>query len=202
MDEDFPNSKEEEPNVEVTASLTQDGFSKVEEIIEKEKSKLSNNAFVVMKLDGPDGKYWKFYENNVAPAIKKAGYTPLPIVEKATTDLIITEIMEEIRKSAFVIVIMAEHYLNLDPKAVLEKKAHDSNYNIYWEAGFAKGCGKEVFLLYADSIDKKAKIPCDHYSFMQYRYDDTKKTEEQPKVIRLLSSNIMEIVGKGKIQTK
>ncbi len=186
---------ERDPYYKVT--LTQKGFSKVEEIIEKEKSKVSNNAFVVMKLDGHEGMYQNFYNFTVKPAIKKAGYNPLPIVDKATTDLLITEIMEEIRKSAFVVVIMAKHYPELNRDKILKKEEHDSNYNIYWEAGFAKGCGKEVFLLYPDSIGK-VYIPFDLHSFRQYRYDSKKMKETQPDLIRLLSSNIIEIVGKGR----
>ncbi len=176
--------------------LTQEGFTKVEKILNEIKNKVSNNAFIVMKLDGPKGKYQKFYECNVKPAMQKAGYNALPIIDKSTNELIITEIMTEIKKSAFVVVIMAEHYPILNREKVLKKESHDSNYNIYWEAGFAKGCGKEVFLLYPASINK-VRIPFDLHSFRHYRYDETQIFKKQDDLINLLSSNIIEIVGKG-----
>ncbi len=179
---------------------TQKGYSKIEDIIKKQKTKITNNAFVVMKLDGEKGKYQTFYESNIIPAIKEAGYNPLPIIEKSTNESLITEIMNEIRKSAFVVVIMADHYPELNRDDVKNKKVHDSNYNIYWEAGFAKGCNKEVFLLYPESVYNEVHIPFDLSGFRHYPYDDSVNQIyiKQEKFVRLLSSSIVDILGTGK----
>ena len=104
----------------------------------------SNRGFVAMKFGksprwvGKNGKIYEegernldeFYDDLIAPAIKRAGFEPVRIDRTLHNKKIDDEILVQIRKSKFVVCDLT--YENL---------------GAYYEGGFAQGLGKEVFFV-------------------------------------------------------
>lgn len=72
----------------------------------------------------------KFYEDLIAPAIKRAGFDPVRIDRTLHNKKIDDEILVQIRKSKFVVCDLTY-----------------GNLGAYYEGGFAQGLGKEVFFI-------------------------------------------------------
>ena len=87
----------------------------------------SNQGFVAMWFDD---SIKALYDDAIAPAISDAGYEPHRVDLREHNDKIDDEIISQIRKSKFVVADFTGH-----------------RGGVYFEAGFAKGLGLEVFWL-------------------------------------------------------
>lgn len=104
----------------------------------------SNKGFVAMKFGksprwtDKNGKVYEegerdldeFYDNLIAPAIRRAGFEPVRIDRTLHNNKIDDEILVQIRKAKFVVCDLTY-----------------GNLGAYYEGGFAQGLGKEVFFI-------------------------------------------------------
>lgn len=131
----------------------------------------SRQGFVAMWFD--DGLK-KVYDEVITPAIIEAGYKPHRVDQREHNNKIDDEIIAEIRKSRFVLADFTGH-----------------RGGVYYEAGFAKGMGIEVFwTCRKDEIEKL------HFDIRQYNSIDWEpdKLEDFKKRITL---RIESVIGRG-----
>jgi hypothetical protein len=119
------------------------------EIVENlQKTEVGNNrAFVAMWFDKSMDDY---YRDGIKKAIEEAGYAPVRIDLKDFNEKICDEIIAEIRRAKFMI-------------------ADCSKYRtaVFFEAGFAKGLGREViFTVRKEDVDKLKE----HFDTRQYNH--------------------------------
>ena len=122
LEDDYYIKKKTYKDKSTEYALTLEGMKKAESILNGMEQRLPQ-VFVAIKF-GPESK--GRYEA-IKAAIEECGYKALRIDEKQYNRLIVPEIKSEIEKSAFVIAELMEH-----------------RNNVYYEAGFAEGKGKEV----------------------------------------------------------
>lgn len=102
--------------------LTYDGWHEYDELLRSEVE--SKKAFMAMQFGGNVEKViFPLFKKTIA----KTGFDLITVNEKPTAGLIEAKIELEIRTSKFLIADLSDH-----------------NNGAYWEAGFAKGLGKEV----------------------------------------------------------
>jgi hypothetical protein len=102
--------------------LTMEGWEVVEPL---SPTGIPARGFVAMAFDTElDGAYFE----GIKPAIVEAGYEPICMKERLTNDNICDVILAEIRKAQFVVADFTKQ-----------------KGGVYFEAGFAKALGKEVF---------------------------------------------------------
>lgn len=120
-------------NTEYWISLSMNGINYVEE----HKSEIKENqCFVAMWFNKETNDLW---EKAIKPGCLEAGYTPVRIDKHPHNNNIIDEILAGIRKSLFLIADFT-----------------GQNRGVYYEAGFAKGLGKDVIQLCRnDHFEKK-----------------------------------------------
>lgn len=130
----------------------------------------SDQVFVAMSFSEAMRPVW---ENAIAPAIRRAGYTPYRVDATPHNDRIDVKIMTEIKGSRFVIA------------DVTEQKA-----GVYFEAGYAIGQGLPViWAVRKDEIDKV------HFDTRQYAHA---VWENEAHLEELLYNFIVAIIGQGK----
>jgi hypothetical protein len=106
------------------AIITFKGWSYIEEI--KTANINSHIGFVAMWFKP---KMTTIYEEAIAPAIRAAGYSPLRVDQHEHNNDITDEIIAQIRRSKFLVSDYTGH-----------------RGGVYFEAGFARGLGLEVFM--------------------------------------------------------
>ena len=117
-----------------------------------------NTAFVAMWFDD---EVKTALEEGIAPAVRDAGFTPLPINLKEHSNKICDEIVAEIRRARFLICDFTCGLLK-DEQAESGKTAV-ARGGVYYEAGFAHGLGKRViWTCRSDLIDHV------HFDLRQY----------------------------------
>ena len=109
----------------MTCSLTSDGHVHLDAMREEPKGR---QVFVAMWFDSGMADA---YEHGIAPGIQDAGFIPVRIDEKKNANRIDDDIINEIKKSRFVVADMTHG-------------AHGVRGSVYYEAGFALGHGLEV----------------------------------------------------------
>lgn len=131
----------------------------------------SQQGFVAMWFD--DGLK-KIYDEAIGPAIIEAGYKPHRVDQREHNNKIDDEIIAEIRKSRFVLADFTGH-----------------RGGVYYEAGFAKGMGIEVFW-----TCRKDEIEELHFDIRQYNSIDWEpdKLEDFKKRIAF---RIESVIGRG-----
>lgn len=141
---------------------TLSGFQRVEEI--KRLQGEGSQGFVAMWFaDEMKG----VYEEAIAPAIRFAGYSPMIINNKEHNNQIVEEIIAEIRRSRF---LVADFTCGIfDTSAVDSKRVQIFREiprgGVYFEAGFAKGLGKEVIWTV-----RKDRLNYVHFDNAQYNF--------------------------------
>ncbi len=158
-------------NVNISLTITPEGFLYIEDI---QKNPNSNLGFCAMWFDEEVKPAW---ENAIEPAIKQAGYDPKRIDAHPHNGVIVDEIISLIRRSKFVISDLT-----------------GSRGGVYFEAGFAKGLGLEViFTCRKDHLkDNLLHFDVRHYNFLTWeteKYDEFKKN---------LTLRIEGTLGRGK----
>jgi hypothetical protein len=115
------------------------------------------------------------YENVIAPAIMTAGYQPHRVDQREHNDKIDDEIIAQIKKSRFVFADFTGH-----------------RGGVYFEAGFAKGLGLEVFWsCREDDIDNL------HFDIRQYNCI-TWKSDQPEEFKSKITNRIEAVLGHGK----
>ena len=121
------------------------------------------------------------YEEGIAcPAIRDAGYEPYRIDEDDFTGGVVDRILAEIRKSKFVVAD-----LTTSPESGVRG-------GVYFEAGFALGLGKTVFLTCREDRTEAVHFDINHLNRIQWK---------TPKDLReQLKNSIEAVLGHGPVE--
>lgn len=155
---------------DVTYKILPKGWMKLEEL---EVSQVdSKQAFVAMWFSD---EMKNVYEQAIAPGILEAGYTPHRVDLREHNEKIDDEIISQIRKSKFLIADFTGH-----------------RGGVYFEAGFAKGLGLEVFwLCNQDDLDN-LHFDIRQYNCVVWNFND------MADLRRRLCSRVESVLGNGK----
>ena len=145
------------------------GWIRLEEI-SKSKSE-SSQGFVAMWFAE---EMRAIYDEAIAPAIMKAGYTPHRVDLREHNDKIDDEIISQIRRSKFLVADFTGH-----------------RGGVYYEAGFAKGLGLEVFWLCSE--DDLENL---HFDIRQYNCI-TWSRRDLDELSNRLALRIESVIGAG-----
>ena len=91
-----------------------------------------------------------FYEKGIKPAVEEAGYVPIRIDLQDFNEKICDEIIAEIKRSKFLIADFSR-----------------LRSGVFFEAGFAKGLGREVIFTVREADTEKLKL---HFDTRQYNH--------------------------------
>lgn len=164
------------------SSITFDGLSYNEKYLQKSKM---NQCFVAMWFNPETDDLWK---KAIKPGCLDAGYNPVRIDKHQHNNNIVDEILAGIRKSRFLIADFS-----------------GQNRGVYYEAGFAKGLGKEVIQLcredhFEKKIDKDTNMPISdifmHFDNVQINTLLWVKGEEE-KIMDRIQFRIESVFGHG-----
>ena len=135
----------------------------------------SSKAFVAMWFDDSMDAVW---ENAIEPGIEDAGYEAVRIDRKEHLNKIDDEIIAELRRARFVV-------------ADFTQGGDGARGGVYYEAGFAHGCGIPIiFSCRADAIEKV------HFDTRQYNHIVWEA--EKPEEFRdRLTKRICAVIGDG-----
>lgn len=131
----------------------------------------SQQGFVAMWFDN---EMKKVYYDVIAPAILAAGYKPHRVDQREHNGQVDDEIVAQIRRSRFVLADFTGH-----------------RGGVYYEAGFAKGLGLEVFWTCRDDHKNDLHFDIRQYNCILWEED---KTEEFKKKI---TYRIESVLGRG-----
>lgn len=149
--------------------ITADGWEHLEEL--KQINAESEQGFVAIWFDD---SMQEVYDKVIAPAIYEAGYRPHRVDQREHNNKIDDEIIAEIRRSRFILADFTGH-----------------RGGVYYEAGFAKGLGLEVFwTCRKDEIDKL------HFDIRQYNCIDWEE-DKLEEFKRRITYRIESVVGQG-----
>ncbi len=128
----------------------------------------------------------KVYKEGIEPAICAAGYKPRLIKDKEFTGPVVGEILAEIRKSKFVVA----DFTSCEKCTACEKCKHiGARGGVYFEAGFALGLDKTVFLTCRKDRAEAVHFDNDHLNRLEW------ETLEELKC--RLKNSIEAVLGRG-----
>lgn len=149
----------DEPEPDELVALTVDGWELVDKMeLVIPSPNLSNKCFVAMWFD-PLVK--EIYGTAIAPAVKRAGFTPIRVDLLEHNERIDDRIIAEIRDSALVIADFTGH-----------------RHGVYFEAGFAMGLGLPVIWCCRESDMAVAHFDTRQYNHILWTAEDPKKFED------------------------
>lgn len=162
------------------------------ESMEREHSD-SDTAFVAMWFDKTMDK---LFDEIIEPAIRDAWYEPDRVDKRHHNNNITDEIIAGIRQAKFVI---ADLTCPVTKTETNEGGIVQHRGGVYYEAGFAKGLGKEV--IFMCRTDKNLVNPV-HFDLQQinrieWTIDDLSNQENLIKIRKQLSDRIIATIGKG-----
>jgi nucleoside 2-deoxyribosyltransferase len=129
---------------------------------------IPGRCFVAMAFDASlDAAYFEA----IKPAIVSAGYEPVCMKERFTNDNICDVILAEIRKSQFVVADFT-----------LQKGG------VYFEAGFAKALGKEVFWTCQADDFHNLHFDTNHYGHIKWATPEDLRTQLEARIVAELGS--------------
>ncbi len=168
-------------------SLSYSGYEKVNELLFLSVD--SQQAFVAMWFGQQMNEA---YELGFKPAIEDAGYKPVRIDRKDHNNKIDDEIIAEIRRSRFVVAdFTSDVFKRIDADSG-EKLEAVSRGGVYFEAGFAKGLGREVIWTARNDL-----IELVHFDTRQFNHI----TWATPEELRdKLSKRISATLGDGPLK--
>ncbi len=170
-------------------SLTFEGLKEAER--RQSTSIESEQAFVAMWFGS---QMDECYENGFKSAIEDAGYRPMRIDRKEHNNKIDDEIIAEIRRSKFVVADFTSEIIAKSEIPRLPSDTAIARGGVYFEAGFAKGLGKEViWTVRKDLIDL---VHFDTRQFAHITWSGPKDLREQ------LSARISATLGDGPLKKK
>jgi hypothetical protein len=147
---------------------------KIDLAMNRASPSLSGQAFVAMSFAR---KLNAAYSNGIKPAIRSAGYKPMIIRMKEHANKIDEEIIDEIRKSTFLIADLTCH-----------------RGGVYFEAGIAKGYGVPV--IWSCRKDDLKNL---HFDIRQFNCIDWRTPDE---LATRLKRRIVHVLGQGPISPK
>lgn len=173
-------------------SLTVFGWEKFEEY-EKKKHE-SNLAFIAMWFHG----ITKQYRNAVEDALDSTGYEPIIIDTYEHNNFIMDEVINKINEARFVIA---------DFTCLPEQPEKDGKIpggvrgGVYFEAGYARGLGKEVIVTCSDSDDAKKRrhFDIDQLNTLFWHDNDGKLYCGKMDFVQRLAERIKATVGRGNL---
>ncbi|MEZ5995778.1 MAG: hypothetical protein R3C25_08480 [Hyphomonadaceae bacterium] len=165
---DFPGL----PHADI--QITPEGYRYLQSMRSRQAD--SRLAFVAMWF-GEDME--RAYSDGIAPAIADAGYVPLRIDRKEHNNKIDDEIIAEIRRSRFLV-------------ADFTSEPEKPRGGVYFEAGFAKGLGREVIW-----TCRRDCLEYVHFDTRQYAH----LVWETPEQLRpALATRISAVLGDGPLK--
>lgn len=142
---------------ENTIYFTKQGLDRIREL--KKDDGESKTVFVAMAFEGTDNVY-----KAISDAISEAGYSPVRIDKVEHNNQIMPEIFGQIRKCRFLVMDLTK-----------------PNFGAYYEAGIARGMGKETILTCkSDAFHKNKDTP--HFDVAQQStvlWNDSKDLEDK-----------------------
>lgn len=134
--------------------VTVEGYEAVESRKDEEGSL---EVFVAMWFDVSTEPVW----NAIQSAVRQTGYEPKRIDQTEHNNLIDDEIISHIRRCKFVV-------------ADLTQGENGNRGSVYYQAGFARGLGKQVIQTVRKDIleDKKVAFDLDHYPTLTWEGSD------------------------------
>lgn len=143
--------------------LTLQGIEYIKNI---QKTIKKDQCFVAMWFNTETDDLW---ENAIKPGCVDAGYNPVKINIHQHNNNIVDEILAGIRKSRFLIADFT-----------------GQNCGVYYEAGFAKGLGRQVIQLcrkdYFDSDDKEHRMHFDNAQVNTLIWEKEKEEVQRDKI--------------------
>ncbi len=141
-------------------SLTMNGWEALEPL---QAGGIPGRCFVAMAFhESLDDAYYL----GIKPAIVEAGYDPICMKERLTNDNICDVILAEIRKAQFIVADFT-----------MQKGG------VYFEAGFAKALGKEVFWTCRDDDFKNLHFDTNHYGHLKWSTPEDLKRQLVARII-------------------
>jgi len=123
------------------------GYERIEKI--KERSVFSNQCFIAMAFDKDRDS---IYDNVINKVVNETGYSPYRIDRDEHSELIPFKIIEEIKKSKFVI-----------------SDCTKQKGGVYFEAGYAMGRSLPVIWLCEESDFDNRHFDIEQYNFIKYK---------------------------------
>lgn len=172
-------------------TLTVKGWMKVEELEKQWQN--SNTAFVAMWFHDST----RLYRQAVTDAIKLAGYEPVIIDQLAHNNFIMDEVINQIRDARFVIADFTAMQEEVDEKGNLSGGVRGG---VYFEAGFAKGLGRELIATCCNSPEalKRRHFDISQLNTLFWNEDGGKLYADGVDFTKRLAERIKATVGRGK----
>ena len=149
--------------------ITPKGWRHIEEL---NSGKIESNfGFVAMSF-APE--WSELYKNSIEPGIRNAGYDPIRVDRQEHNNNITDEIIALIRRSKFIVADFSA-----------------GNQGAYYEAGFARGLGREVISLCRKDLLEKLHFDTkqiNHIRWEDGKWDDLK---------RAITNRIEATIGRG-----
>jgi nucleoside 2-deoxyribosyltransferase len=152
-----------------TYVITPAGWQRITEL--RHTQSKSTKAFVAMSF-APDLK--EFFINGVEPGVRAAGYEALRVDRTEHNNRIDDEIIAAIRQTKFLIADFT-----------------NNRGGVYFEAGFAKGLGREVIWTVREDHLVDVHFDTRQYNFIRWQMDDL------PEFAKALQNRIEATIGKG-----
>ena len=174
-------------------SLTLNGWQRFEELEKNWQN--STTAFIAMWFNDATEKY----RDAVKEAIRQAGYDPKVIDDHEHNNFIMDEVINQINEAKFVIAdfTCVKEYRN--DKNILKGGVRGG---VYFEAGYAKGLGKEVIVTCKDDeeANERRHFDIDQLNTLFWKEQDDKLVDCNGKdFVHRLVERIKATVGKGKL---
>ena len=169
--------------------LTFEGHEQINKI--RTQAPSVEQVFVAMWFGQP---MLAFYEEGFKLGIEDAGYRPIRIDRKDHNNKIDDEIVAEIRRSKFVVADFTSDVLTTKNELGIERKEAISRGGVYFEAGFAKGLGREV--IWTARFDLIELVHFDTRQFNHIVWNDAADLRKQ------LSQRISATLGDGPLKKK
>jgi hypothetical protein len=164
--------------------LTPSGWERFEELNKTFES--SSSVFVAMWFSTSMDSV---FADGFAKAIEDAGYVPVRIDRKEHNNKIDDEIVAEIRRSKFVVADFTSEIVKREAEDGKQFNDTHARGGVYFEAGFAKGLGKEVIWTVREDV-----LPFVHFDTSQFAHIVWKDADD----LRLqLSRRISATLGDG-----
>ncbi len=172
-------------------TLTIKGWMKVEELEKQWQN--SNTAFVAMWFHDST----RLYRQAVTDAIKLAGYEPVIIDQLPHNNFIMDEVINQIRDARFVIADFTAMPEQVDEKGNLSGGVRGG---VYFEAGFAKGLGRELIATCCNSPEaqKRRHFDISQLNTLFWKEDGGKLYTDGEDFTKRLAERIKATVGRGK----
>ncbi len=172
----------------VMVTLTLLGWKTAKKINDHIASK--NTAFIAMWFSDVT----RDYREATKKAIEQAGYEPVIVDEVMHNDFIMDKVLNLINESRFII----SDFSCIDETIIDGKVKNGVRGGVYYEAGYAKGLGREVIhTCNEDAFSKRLHFDIQQKSTIIWKNDAGKITTLGHDYIDYLKEHIIATIGKG-----